>query len=88
MGSMTVPLSLSYSEIMRNDWEIIGQFMYPSGAYRRLIAMLRSGLLDISRIRPITFPLEALPEAADAEGSEPDARWRGRPLARRGRQAR
>jgi alcohol dehydrogenase len=66
MGSMTVPLQLSYSDIMRNDWEIIGQFMYPAGAYRRLIGMLRTGLLDISAIRPVTFPLAALPEAAEA----------------------
>lgn len=66
MGSMTVPLQLSYSDVMRNDWEIIGQFMYPAGAYRRLIGMLRTGLLDINAIRPVTFPLAALPEAAEA----------------------
>ena len=36
MGSMTVPLPLSYSDIIRNDWEIIGQFMYPSGAAQTL----------------------------------------------------
>jgi len=35
---------------MLNDWEIIGQFMYPAGAYRRLLELLRSGLLDISPI--------------------------------------
>jgi alcohol dehydrogenase len=40
--------------------------MYPAGAYRRLIGMLRTGLLDISAIRPVTFPLAALPEAAEA----------------------
>jgi threonine dehydrogenase-like Zn-dependent dehydrogenase len=66
MGSMTVPLQLSYSDVTRNDWEIIGQFMYPAGAYRRLIGMLRTGLLDINAIRPVTFPLAALPEAAEA----------------------
>lgn len=66
MGSMTTSLPLSYGDVMRNDWEIIGQFMYPAGAYRRLIELLRAGLLDISAIRPITFPLAALPEAADA----------------------
>jgi alcohol dehydrogenase len=66
MGSMTVPLQLSYSDVMRNDWEIIGQFMYPAGAYRRLTGMLRTGLLDINAIRPVTFPLAALPEAAEA----------------------
>lgn len=66
MGSMTTPLPLSYSDLMRNDWEVMGQFMYPAGAYRRLIDLLRSGLLDISPIRAITFPLEALAQAAEA----------------------
>jgi alcohol dehydrogenase len=66
MGSMNAPLPLSYSDIMRNNWEIIGQFMYPVGAYRSLIGMLRAGLLDISRIRPVIFPLPKLPEAMDA----------------------
>jgi alcohol dehydrogenase len=66
MGSMTSPLQLSYSDIMRNDWEIIGQFMYPAGAYRRLLDLLRAGLLDIGAIRPLTFPLAALPQAAEA----------------------
>ncbi|MBV8730920.1 MAG: zinc-binding dehydrogenase [Acidobacteriia bacterium] len=66
MGSMTVPLSLSYSDIMRNNWEITGQFMYPPDAYRRLIEMLRAGLLDISEIRPLCFPLKELMDAAEA----------------------
>lgn len=66
MGSMTVPLPLSYSDVMRNDWEIIGQFMYPAAAYRRLIGLVRAGLLDISAIRPRSFPLAALPEAMEA----------------------
>jgi alcohol dehydrogenase len=66
MGSMTVPLTLSYSDIMRNNWEIIGQFMYPASAYRRLIGLLRAGLLDIGPIRPRCFPLAALPEAMEA----------------------
>jgi alcohol dehydrogenase len=66
MGGMTTPLPLSYSDVIRNNWEIIGQFMYPPGAYRRLIGLLRTGLLDISPIRPVCFPLAALPEAMEA----------------------
>lgn len=72
MGSMTTPLPLSYSDIMRNNWEIIGQFMYPAGSYRRLLGLMRAGLLDISVIRPRCFPLAALPQAmaaAEAAGN-------------------
>jgi alcohol dehydrogenase len=66
MGSMTTPLPLSYSDVMRNNWEVIGQFMYPAGAYRGVIGLLRAGLLDISPIRPVIFPLQKLPAAMDA----------------------
>jgi alcohol dehydrogenase len=40
--------------------------MYPASAYRRLLDLLRSGLLDIRAIRPRVFPLAALPEAMEA----------------------
>jgi alcohol dehydrogenase len=69
MGSMTTDLPVSYTTLMRNDWEIIGQFMYPASANRRLLDLLRSGLLDISPIRPRVYPLEALPEAMEAAAS-------------------
>jgi alcohol dehydrogenase len=66
MGSMTTDLPVPYTMLMLNSWEIIGQFMYPAGAYRRLLDLLRSGLLDISAIRPRVYPLAALPEAMEA----------------------
>jgi alcohol dehydrogenase len=66
MGSMTTDLPLPYTTVMLNSWEIIGQFMYPAGAYLRLLDLLRSGLLDISPIRPRVFPLAALREAMEA----------------------
>ena len=40
--------------------------MYPASAYRRLLDLLRSGLLDISAIRPRVYPLAALREAMEA----------------------
>jgi len=66
MGSMTTPLPLSYGEIVRNGWEIIGQFMYPAGAYLRLIGLVKAGLLNISAIRPSCFTLSELPQAMEA----------------------
>jgi len=66
MGSMTVDLPVPYTMVMLNNWEILGQFMYPAGAYRRLIELVRSGLLDISVIAPRVFALDALPEAMEA----------------------
>ena len=69
MGSMTTDLPVPYTTLMQNNWEIIGQFMYPASAYRRLLDLLRSGLLDISAIRPRLYPLAALPEAMEAASS-------------------
>jgi alcohol dehydrogenase len=69
MGSMTTDLPIPYMTLMRNNWEIIGQFVYPASANRRLLDLLRSGLLDISPIRPRVYPLEALPEAMEAAAS-------------------
>jgi alcohol dehydrogenase len=66
MGSMTTELPIPYSTVMLNSWEILGQFMYPASAYRRLLDLLRSGLLDITPIRPRVYPLAALPEAMEA----------------------
>jgi alcohol dehydrogenase len=66
MGSMTTDLPLPYTAVMLNSWEIIGQFMYPAGAYRRLLDLLRSGLLDISAIRRRVYPLADLPQAMEA----------------------
>jgi alcohol dehydrogenase len=66
MGSMTTDLPLPYTAVMLNSWEVIGQFMYPASAYRRLLDLLRSRLLDISAIRPRVFPLADLPMAMEA----------------------
>ena len=66
MGSMTVDLPIPYTQVMLNGWEILSQFMYPASAYRRLIGLVRSGLLDIDAIRPKLFPLAALHDAMDA----------------------
>ena len=66
MGSMTTDLPVPYLAVMMNSLEIIGQFMYPVGAYRRLLDLLRSGLLDITAIRPCVYPLPALLDAMEA----------------------
>jgi len=66
MGSMTVPLPVAYMQLMANDLEIIGQFMYPADASRRLLGLVSAGLLKIGAIVPKTFALADLPQAMDA----------------------
>jgi alcohol dehydrogenase len=66
MGSMGVPLPISYLDVILNDLEIIGQFMYPQDTFVRLIELVRSGLLDINAIQTRSFPLDALSSAMEA----------------------
>jgi alcohol dehydrogenase len=65
MGSMKVDLPIPYTQVMLNNWEILGQFMYPASAYRRLVDLIRAGLLDLAAIRPQVFPLTALRDAME-----------------------
>ena len=69
MGSMTVPLPLPYGDVLLNDLEIIGNFMYRPAAYRTLVALVRAGRLDLDAVRPRTFALEDLPAAMAAAAS-------------------
>jgi alcohol dehydrogenase len=55
--------------MMSNNWEILGNFMYPTSGYERLLALIRGGLLDVHSLPPRTFPLESLPAAMDAAAS-------------------
>jgi alcohol dehydrogenase len=66
MGGMNIPIMISYMEMMFNGWEILGNFMYPASAYERLLALVRSGLLDMRYLQARTFSLEELPAAMDA----------------------
>jgi alcohol dehydrogenase len=65
MGSMTVPLPLPYAEMLANDWEVIGNFMYRPDAFQTLVALVRSGQLDLGLVRVSTFGLRELPEALE-----------------------
>jgi alcohol dehydrogenase len=43
--------------------------MYPASAYRSVLALVRSGALDVTTINPKVFPLAELPAAMDAAAS-------------------
>jgi len=66
MGSMAVPLPISYLDVMLNNLEILGQFMYSRDTFMRLVDLARAGLLDLRAIRARSFPLESLPAAMEA----------------------
>ncbi len=66
MGSAEVPLELSFREMLANDWEIVGQFMYDRTAPGQLAALAVEGLLDLTKIVVTTFPLADFERAIEA----------------------
>lgn len=66
MGSASVPLELGFSDLLANDWQVLGCFMHPADVPARLLTMVASGQLDLGLLNVRTFPLDRLEEALDA----------------------
>jgi alcohol dehydrogenase len=66
MGSAEMPLELSFREMLANDWEVVGQFMYERTAPGQLARLAAEGLLDLSRIVVTTFKLADFKQAVEA----------------------
>jgi alcohol dehydrogenase len=66
MGSADVPLELSFREMLANDWEVVGQFMYERTAPGQLAALAAEGLLDLRKIAVTSFPLADFRRAVEA----------------------
>ena len=62
-------LTLPYPWLMRNNITIRGQWMYPREAIARLVAMVRSGLLDLTHYRITEFALADIAAAIAHAGS-------------------
>jgi alcohol dehydrogenase len=66
MGSADAPLELSFREMLANDWEVVGQFMYARTAPGQLARLAAEGLLDLKKIIVTSFPLADFRRAVDA----------------------
>jgi alcohol dehydrogenase len=66
MGSAAEPLSVTFAEMLANDWEVIGNFMYPKDAPGQIIRLAAAGLLDLAAVRTKRFALSDLRQAVDA----------------------
>jgi alcohol dehydrogenase len=65
MGSITTPIPINSLSLMFNNLEIIGNFMHAQNAYLSLLALLRSGQLNTSPIKPKVFTLPDLEQAME-----------------------
>src|SRR6185312_6238322 len=72
MGSASAPLELTFGEMLSNDWEVVGNFMYSKTAPASLTALVASGLLDLTPVRLKRFPLSRLPDAITAAAAMRD----------------
>ena len=66
MGSMTAPVPINYMQMMANNLEIIGHFMYEADAHLKLLNLLRVGRLDMSPVKATVYPMTELPAAMQA----------------------
>lgn len=66
MGSADVPLEVSFREMLANDWEVVGQFMYERTAPAQLATLAAEGLLDLTKIVVTSFPLAEFARAVEA----------------------
>jgi alcohol dehydrogenase len=66
MGSADVPLELSFREMLANDWEVVGQFMYARQSPGQLAQLAVEGLVDLRKIVVTTFKLGDFRRAIEA----------------------
>jgi alcohol dehydrogenase len=69
MGSAEVPLEISFREMLANDWEIAGQFMYERHAPAQLAALAAAGLLELGKIKVKRFGFGEFDRAIEAAAS-------------------
>jgi alcohol dehydrogenase len=69
MGSMDVELPITYGQMLRNNWEVIGHFMYSSADYLALVSLVRSGQLSLDVVEVTSYPFARLEEAIDRAGA-------------------
>ena len=65
MGSSAAPVPINYTQVMFNNLEIIGNFMHAQNAYLPLLALIRSGQLDMTPIQTKVFSLSELKTAME-----------------------
>ncbi|HZZ05716.1 zinc-binding alcohol dehydrogenase family protein [Paraburkholderia sp.] len=68
MGSMQVDLPIPYGEMLLNNWELIGHFMYTRADYLALVSLVTSGQIPLEAVELKSYPFAQLEAAIDAAG--------------------
>lgn len=65
VGNIEGSIPITYGEIMINETEIRGCFMFPPDAFRQLIRMVQNGLLDLTKVGTRTYSLDQINQAIE-----------------------
>ncbi|WP_266156336.1 zinc-binding dehydrogenase [Dyella silvatica] len=65
MGSMQATLPIPYGEMLINNWELIGHFMYTPADYLALLSLIKAGLLSLDAVEVKTYAFAELESAID-----------------------
>ena len=65
VGNIEASIPLTYGEIMINEIEIRGCFMFPPVSLQQLIRMVQSGLLDLTKVGTRTYSLDEINRAVE-----------------------
>jgi alcohol dehydrogenase len=68
MGSMQSELPITYGEMLINNWELIGHFMYTRADYLALVSLIRAGLLSLDAVEVRRYACAELEQAIDHAG--------------------
>ncbi len=63
MGGIRDDVALPYAWMMREGIEVRGQWMYPRDATRRMVGLIRAGLVRLEEFAVAEFPLDKVNEA-------------------------
>ncbi|MGQ7934128.1 hypothetical protein [Paraburkholderia sp. D1E] len=65
---MQVDLPIPYREMLLNNWELIGHFMYTRADYLALVSLVTSGQVLLEAVELKSYPFAQLEAAIDAAG--------------------
>ncbi|TPX38377.1 hypothetical protein SmJEL517_g00197 [Synchytrium microbalum] len=65
-GSLSAPLSINYGNLMRNNLEIRGQYMFTPQQMQDLIKLINVGIVDLSLFVSDAYPLKRIHEGIEA----------------------
>ena len=66
MGSLLPSLSINYGQMLLNNWEIKGNFMYSRQDVLLLTELVKNGLVDLKRVQTQSFHFQELEKALAA----------------------